>query len=185
MQSLDQPAIQVLANRYTESLSNHADGSDWVTDKMPMNYMHLGLIRKLFPESPILHCVRHPLDTCISCYFQNFGERHPYIYNMEKLGEVHKSYEELMQFWKSELEIPMLDVEYETLVSDPENTVREILNYCGLEWQDQCLSFHSTKRYAHTASYDQVSRPIYLSSVARWKNYENQITDLINIIDPS
>ena len=183
MKSLDQDTIQTLANRYTESLSNHADGSDWVTDKMPMNYMHLGLIRKLFPESPILHCVRHPLDTCISCYFQNFGERHPYIYNLENLGEVHNSYEELMQFWKTELEIPMLDIQYESLVSDPEKTAREILDYCNLEWDDKCLSFYSSKRYVNTASYNQVSQPIYLSSVNRWKNYNEQIVDLIKIIN--
>lgn len=186
MISLDQKDVQMLADHYTDELSRHADGFEgWVTDKMPMNYMHLGLISKLFPGSPILHCVRNPLDICISCYFQNFGERHPYIYSLEKLGEVYNLYEEITRFWKTELEIPMLDVQYESLVSDPEKTVRKILDHCGLKWDARCLSFHSSKRYAHTASYDQVRQPIYLSSVARWRNYEKQIAGLMDMIGSS
>ena len=178
MHSLEQSDIQLLADRYTNNLLKHSDGSRVVTDKMTSNYLHIGLIRKLFPDSPILHCTRNALDVCISCYFQNFGERHAYVYSLEKIGEVYKLYEELMEFWKTDLNIAMLDVNYENLVSNPEQNVRAILEYCGLSWDEQCLSFHTNKRYAQTASYDQVRKPMYQSSMDRWKNYEQHICKL-------
>ncbi|MFQ5643505.1 MAG: sulfotransferase, partial [Thiogranum sp.] len=149
-----------------------------VVDKMPGNFMHLGFIELLFPGARIIHSMRDPLDTCLSCYFQDFSRSHPYSYDFAHLGAFYKSYEKTMQHWRKVLQIPMLEVQYEDLITNQETASRRIVDFCGLEWDDQCYNFHETQRYVATASYDQVRRPIYTSSISRWKNYSEFLAPL-------
>lgn len=156
---------------------NIDDPSQRVTDKMPFNFFSAALIHKVFPQARIIHCTRDALDTCLSCYFQNFMSGNQYSFDLAKVGEFYREYEAIMNHWRS-LDIPMLDVSYEGLVSDPEQSLRELLDYCGLPWDSKCLEFHKSKRHVATASYQQVREPIYTTSVQRWKHYEKHLTPL-------
>ena len=171
-----------LADHYLDAIAVIAKGARFVTDKLPANYERLGLIEKLFPNARIIHTTRHALDTCLSCYFQNFGNTHTYSSNLRALGEVYRTYQRLMAHWHKILSIRLLDVSYEALVSDPEQAVRTLLEFCGLPWEPRCLEFHKSTRYINTASYDQVRQPIYRSSVGRWRHYEVHLGKLIDAL---
>lgn len=141
-------------------------------DKAPLNFRHLGLIALLFPNAKIVHCRRHPLDVCLSCYFQNFRYGHSYTHEFRILAQFYNEYERLMDHWRKVLPVPIYDVAYEDLVRGPENVSRRMLNFCGLDWNDACLRFYDSKRPVYTASHWQVRQPLYRRSLGRWKHYE-------------
>jgi tetratricopeptide (TPR) repeat protein len=165
-------ALDAAADEYLALLRRAAPDAERVVDKMPGNFMHLGLIAMLFPGSRIIHIAREPLDNCLSCYFQNFTHGHEYTADLETLGAVYREYERLMNHWRSTLSHPLLEVRYEALVADQEVESRRLLEFCGLPWDERCLRFHETQRVVRTASYDQVRRPMYRDSVARYRHYE-------------
>jgi tetratricopeptide (TPR) repeat protein len=154
-----------------------------VTDKMPSNFQHLGLIALLFPAARIIHCVRDPLDTCLSCYFQHFAELHPYAYDLGHLGSYYHHYQRLMQHWRSVIKLPMMEVRYEDLVANQEGVSRDLVAFAGLPWDEHCLRFHESKRVVATASYDQVRQPLYQRSVGRWRHYQRFLDPLIHTLN--
>ncbi len=182
LEQIDTQQLDRMAQAYLDRLSEVERDSHHVTDKMPGNFMHLGLIQLLFPEARIIHCLRNPLDTCLSCYFQDFSHNHPWIYDLQDSGRMYLEYQRLMQHWKSVLDISILDVHYEDLVENQETISRQMIEFCGLEWDDACLHFHKNNRFIWTASYEQVRQPMYKKSVARWKNYEAHIKPLMEIL---
>ena len=178
LSQLSQQQLNNLAQQYLDHLRQLSPDAQYVVDKLPGNFMHLGLIELLFPDAHIIHCKRDPIDTCLSAYFQDFSTLHPYAYDLSNLGEFYQGYLKLMEHWQKVLRIPLLEISYEDLVSDQEEATRTILDFCNLGWDESCLQFHKNKRYVKTASYDQVNRPIYQQSVARWKNYESYLEPL-------
>lgn len=177
--------IAGLAQRYRAAIADIAQaagGARFVTDKLPPNYERLGLIQRLFPDARIIHTRRDPRDTCLSCFFQNFGNTHSYSTSLRALSEVYGIYRDLMAHWRATLAMPILDVDYEAVVAAPEANVRRLLEFCGLPWHDDCLNFHGAKRYVNTASYDQVRQPLYDSSVGRWKHYEVYLGELLEAL---
>ena len=182
MRLIDQDGLSRAAESHLQMLSRLSDNSPRVTDKMPSNYTLLGLITLLFPNARIIHCNRHPLDTCLSCYFQHFSKGHLYSYKLEDLGFYYRQYRAMMNHWHQVLTVPILELQYEELVSDTETVVRYILNFCDLEWHPGCLDFHRSKRIVQTASYDQVRQPIYSKSSGRWIHYEKYLGTLIEAI---
>lgn len=170
--------VRRLASDYLQQLQALAPEAECLTDKMPYNFQYLGLISLLFPGAPIIHCVRDRIDTCLSCYFQDFVGEHRYAYDLGDLGYYYNEYERLMRHWHA-LGIPILDVSYEDLVADQERVSRDIVAHCGLPWEDGCLEFHRSKREVHTASYQQVRKPIYSTSVKRWRNYAAYLEPLL------
>jgi len=151
-----------------------------ITDKMPSNFSFIGLIRLALPNAHIVHTLRDPIDTCLSCYSQLFTDEQPFTYDLGELGRYYRAYAELMEHWRQVLpEGAFLDVRYEELVADFENQVRRIVDYCGLPWNDACLSFHTTERPVRTASWVQVRQPIYTSSVGRWRPDETALRPLL------
>ncbi len=168
-----------MAATYREALPEASRGHAFVTDKMPHNFEHLGAIALLFPGARIIHCRRDPLDTMLSCYMQNFGEANGFSHDLADCGFFYRQYAALMDHWRSVLEGPFFELQYETLVANPEPTVRALLNYCGLPWDDACLRFHENPRVVHTASYQQVHEPLYTRSVGRWRPYAAYLTPLI------
>ena len=172
---------QILASytRFTEKLP---EGTRVMTDKMPENFQHLVLIRMLFPDSRIIHCVRDPIDTCLSCYLQQFTGYHEYAYDLGNLGRHYREYQRLMKHYRDDAGIHMLEVKYEELVNNTEEVSRSLVEYCGLEWDDRCLKFYELDRIVHTASYDQVKEPVYTRSVGRWKNYEKYLQPLTDAL---
>lgn len=179
LDALTRKNIDPVAQRHLEQLGRLANGKARVTDKMPHNFLGLGLIDLLFPEARVIHCTRDPIDTCLSIYFLHFNKHHAYSHNLEHLGLYYKQYRRLMAHWKTMLRIPTLEINYEKLVADPEPTIRTLIEFVGLEWDDRCLHFHESKRAVTTPSYDQVRRPLYKKSIARWKHYERHLGPLI------
>jgi tetratricopeptide (TPR) repeat protein len=176
---LDVDHLKALSDSYWEALPEAARQSARVTDKMPHNFRYVGLIRALFPEAKIIHCRRDPLDTCLSCFMQNFAEGNAYSHDLADCGFFYRQYVTLMDHWRSVLREPFFELQYETLVADPEPTVRALLDYCGLPWDDACLRFHENPRVVHTASYKQVREPLYTRSVGRWRHYAAYLTPLV------
>jgi len=158
-----------------------------IVDKMPANFMYLGVIALLFPSARVIHCRRDPLDTGLSCYFQNFVHAHPWSCDLHLIGEFYRCYDQMMAHWKSVLPLPILDVQYEDVVADQEKASREIIDFLGLDWDPNCLDFHKTKSTVRTASKWQVRQPIYNKSVGRWRNYAAYLAPLIQSleIDPA
>lgn len=175
--------LDAIAGAYLQRLREMAPGAIRVTDKLPGNYLYLGLISQMFPGARILHCQRDPRDVCLSNYFTEFAAGHTNTYDIESMALTYKAYQELMDHWKQVLPIPILDVCYENLVEDPRYWVEQILTFCGLEWENACLDFHKSKRHVKTASYDQVRRPLYKSSKARWKNYARHLEPVSRILN--
>ena len=178
LEMLTPQQVDEVAHRFLDKLARLAPGAERVTDKTTLNYEHLGLISLLFPRARVLHCTRDPLDTCLSCYFQDFGGSYSYIYDLANLGKHYGLYRRLMDHWRRVLDIEILDVSYEAMVSDHETVTRQIVAYCGLEWDDACLRFHTVSRPVLTASTDQVRRPIYTDSVGRHRHYEHHLAPL-------
>ena len=168
-----------LAAQYLSVIEGMNATARYVTDKMPTNFMNLPLVELLFPECRVIHCVRNPLDTCLSCYTSNFANGNEFSFDLAHLGPYHRDYRRVMQHWKTVLTVPILDVRYEEVVLDTEEQVRRILDFLELPWDDRCLKFYENRRAVQTSSKDQVRRPIYTSSLARWKFYEKHITPLI------
>lgn len=167
-----------LAERYLSRLLKVDRNAARVTDKLPFNFRHLGLITTLFPRARIIHCRRDPRDIALSCYFIKFHRPISFACDLFELGAYLRHYQALMAHWRRALPRPMLEVQYEDLVADPERHVHRIIDFCGLPWDEACLNFHSAKRSVRTASANQVRRPIYASSVGRWKLYGKHLAPL-------
>lgn len=179
---LKSSTVDAAAQAYLDTLSSLSSDSARITDKMPHNFLYLGLIEILFPDATIIHCTRDPLDTCLSVYFHNFNANHPYTTDLGTLGRYYNQYLKLMRHWESALTMPIHTVSYEALVSSQEESTRELIAYCGLEWNSKCLQFHENKRVVTTPSYQQVRRPMYKSAIQRWKNYEPYLQPLIDAL---
>ena len=178
VQDLTEDICNQLASRYLGKLEQISPDARHVTDKMPQNFLHLGLIALLFPQAHIIHCMREPLDTCLSCYSHDFAGYHPYVYQLENLGLYYRHYQRVMRHWREVLPLPILDVSYEALVEDHESVTRDMLAFCGLEWDERCLRHHENKRFVNTLSYSQVRKPIYKAAVQRWRHYESYLGPL-------
>lgn len=179
---IDTGTVERASHIYLDALQAVDPAAERVTDKMPHNFEHLWLIAAAFPGVPIIHCTRHPLDTCLSCYFQDFAGRHAYSRDLTHLGLHYADYRRLMGHWRNTLDLNILEVAYEDMVGDTEALSRKIVAFCGLEWDSACLKFYRNRRFVATASYDQVRRPVYSQSVGRYRHYEPYIGDLKNTL---
>ncbi len=170
---------QHMSDSYVRRLQELGPNAQRVTNKMLEQYEHLGFIWMLLPKARIIHVRRDPLDTCLSCYTRHLNpERMPYSTALENLGMVYRQHERLMDHWKKALDLPILTVQYEDLVADQERHSRRIIEFLGLPWDDRCLRYYEADRTVMTLSYDQVNRPIYDSSIGRWKHYEKHLAPL-------
>ncbi len=178
MRDLGARELAGLAQYYLERIDRVSATAIRETDKLPFNFMHVGLISALFPQAAIVHCRREPLDTCVSCLFTSFTEQIRFANDMKSLGQYYRHYERLMHHWREIVPRRLLDVRYEELVTDTESRLRTVLAHCGLEWESGCLDFHQSGRSVRTPSRWQVRRPVSTGSVGRWKNYERWIGPL-------
>jgi len=157
----------------------------WFTDKSPFNSERLAMISLMFPKSPIIHVIRHPLDACLSAYFTSFQHRHWYSLNLEDTAMYFKEIIGLVEHYKTQIAgLKYLSVKYEDLVEDLEPQVRRMLEFIGEPYDESCLDFHKSKRVARTASYAQVNQKLYKSSMYRYKNYRKQVESIIPILMP-
>jgi len=177
-------SLRRMGRRYLEQLDRVSTSADRVTDKLPFNFMHLGVIALLFPQAKVIHCQRHPLDNCLSCYFTSFADQIHFANRLDTLGRYYLDYHRLMQHWHDVLPIEILDLPYENMVNDTQGQVAKLLDHCGLPWEDACLDFHRTERGVRTPSRWQVRQPIYKGSVQRWRHYAEELEPLRRILAP-
>jgi len=154
-----------------------------ITDKMPHNFLNVGLIAMLFPNVKIIHTLRDPIDTCLSIFFHNFNETHSYASDLVSLAQHYKQYQRLMQHWHTVLPGRIMDIHYADTISDPEYWTRKLIEHVELEWNDACLAPHKIDRSVRTFSNWQVRQPIYKTSNQRWKNYEEFLQPLIETLN--
>lgn len=179
----DVPLLQELSTQYEAELQRHSASALRVVDKMPGNFLYLGLIHAVFPQARILHTRRNPMDTCLSIYFQNLSG-HDYANDLDDLAFFYREYHRLMAHWRAVLPPEVfLDVSYEALVEDQEGWSQRVIEFIGLEWDERCLNFHETERKVGTASNWQVRQKIYKTSKERWRNYEKFVGTLLPLLD--
>jgi Flp pilus assembly protein TadD len=183
LREMDSESIQIIARDYLAHLHRLGGTASRVTDKMPFNFRYLGFISLLFPKARVIHCRRDAMDTGFSCFQQNFTTAHSWSTDLGEIGLVHRSYETLMAHWRAVLPIPMLEVDYETVIANQEQESRRMIEFLGLPWDDVCLFFHHSQRPVRTASDWQVRRPIYGTSVGRWRAYERYLDPLREALD--
>ncbi|MCH1530610.1 MAG: sulfotransferase [Gammaproteobacteria bacterium] len=153
-------------------------------DKMPNNFAHIGFIKTILPNAKIINAKRHPLDSCVSSFKQLFYKGQSWSYDLFEIGEYYLEYERLMKHWHEVYPNDIYDIQYEKLIEDQEEETKKLIDYCGLDWEEECLKFYENKRSVNTASSEQVRQPIYKGAMFAWKNYESELGPLIEILDP-
>ncbi len=168
-----------LARRYLDRLTAHSGAALRVVDKMPANFLYEGLIHATFPQAKIIHMQRHPIDTCLSIYFQNFFNMDPFANDLDNLAHYYGEYVRITDHWRAVLpKTTLLEIPYESLIEDQEGWTRRMLDFIGLPWDPKCLDFHETDRIVITASKWQVRQKINAASLGRWRNYEKYVAPL-------
>ncbi len=185
VRELGEPHFKSLGQDYLDAAQLHrTEGAPRFIDKMPNNFPSVGIIHLMLPNAKIIDARRHPLDSCLSCYRQLFGMGQPFTYDLTDIGEYFLQYQRMMDHWHEVLPGRILTVQYEDVVSDFETQVRRLLEYCELPWEDACLHYHETDRPVRTASSEQVRQPVYTKSVNFWRNHEEHLGELIEVLTP-
>ena len=183
-----QPAmLSAMADAYLNKLPDEGQGSPYTADKLPHNFVNVGLIHRIFPDSPIIHVMRDPRDNGLSNFQQNFGAKYGgmgFAFDLEHLASEINNYWRLMKHWRK-IGVPMIEFWYEDLVNEQEVISKALINYCGLKWEEQVMEFHKLKRRVKTASVGQVRNKMYKSSAQKWRNYEELLQPMIDALDMS
>ena len=174
--ALTPAVLDRVSGEHVERMRRQAgEGVERVTDKMPSNYMDLGLVELLYPDCRVVHCTRDAMDTCWSLFATRMSVWHQYSFTQEGIALAYAQYRRVMRHWREVLTVPMLELGYEDMVREQRARSEELVAFCGLEWDEACLRFHETKRVVTTASVDQVNKPMYSSSVGRWRRFEKHL----------
>jgi tetratricopeptide (TPR) repeat protein len=172
-----------LGRDYLDRARYAAARSERFTDKMPLNYLYCGLIRRALPNAKIVHVFRGPMAVCYAMYKTLFKDGYPFSYDLSDIARYYLGYHRLMDHWQTTLPEAIHSIGYEALVADPLDEIRKLLDFCGLEWQDSCAEFHRNPAPTTTASAVQVRRPLYDSSVSQWRHYAEELAELKALLD--
>jgi tetratricopeptide (TPR) repeat protein len=191
--TLTQRDFASYGREYLRQVARHRVlGTPFFIDKMPNNFIHVGWIKLILPNAKIINTRRHPMDSLLGAYKQLFAKGQDFTYDMLELAEFYRSYVEMMAHWRDVLPGQVLDVHYEDTVTDLEAQVRRILDFCGLDFEEDCLRYFETRRPVKTASSEQVRQPIYTTALGLWKKYgenlalwQEELQDLIDDLPPS
>ncbi len=172
-----------LGRDYLERATYAAAGSERFTDKMPLNYLYCGLIRRALPKAKIVHVYRTPVPACYAMFKTLFKDGYPFSYDLSEIARYYVGYRRLMDHWQTTLPETIHSIGYEALVADPLEEIRKLLEFCGLEWQDSCAEFHKNPAPITTASAAQARRPLYDSSVSQWRHYAEELAELSALLN--
>ena len=181
LRRMDRQTAGRLALEHLDKLRNFDSAATRIVDKMPDNYLYLGLLAALFPRARFIHCRRDLRDVAISCWMTHFREV-PWANDPEHIASRFRAYLRIVEHWRKVLPVPLLEMGYEETVTNLEDAARKLVASCGLDWKPECLAFHKAKRPVSTASAVQVRQPIYTSSAGRWKHYEDSLASLLAAI---
>jgi hypothetical protein len=180
---MNQAHYKIVAEGYLATLKAMAPSATRVTDKLLTNYYFAGMLHVMFPKAKFIHTKRNPVDTCWSAYTKLFKDDMPHSYDFGELGRYYKKYEELMAHWDKVLPPGTIKtIVYEDVVDNLEGCARELLEFLGLPWDPACLSFHESDRPVKTASVTQVRKPVYRTSVAKWRRYGDRMQPLVDAL---
>ena len=179
----DQNFFNNMGTKYLENLDRYVTNKNYITDKAPLNFKWIGLIKLILPKSKIIHCTRDPKDICLSLFKNFFEGELNFSYSLEEAGKYYKLYQNLMEFWKQLLPDFIYDISYEKLVENQEPESRKLLDFCNLDWDKNCLTFYKNKRGIVTASFAQARKPIYKNSVKSWQKYKGELLPLFNTLE--
>jgi tetratricopeptide (TPR) repeat protein len=174
--------FEALGSSYRKLASSDVPPGVRFTDKMPLNYLYLGLIRRALPQAKIIHVSRKPMAAGYAMYKMLFQDGYPFSYDLSELGQYYEAYNRLMNHWRKVLPGAIYDLAYEDLVADQVGETRKLLQHCGLEWQDACANFHLNAAAATTASASQVRQRIYTESVSQWRHYAQELAELSDVL---
>jgi len=185
VRELGEEALKMLGEDYIRYAQLHrTEGAPFFIDKMPNNFPSVGFIHLILPKAKIIDARRHPLDACVANYRQHYARGQTFTYDLTDIGEYYLQYQRMMDYWNEVLPKRVLTVQYEEVVTDLEQQVRRILDYCGLPFEENCIRYYETERPVRTASSEQVRQPIYTGAVNFWRNYEKHLDELFEIIEP-
>lgn len=168
--------------KFIQDTQVYRQGAAYFIDKMPNNYMHVGLIKLILPNAKIIDARREPMACCFSGFKQLFGEGQEFSYSLSDIGKYYQNYVKLMDHWQTIFPNEILLVQHEDVVNDTENQIKRMLDFCGLEFEQACIDFHNNKRAVKTPSAQQVRQPIYKSGLAQWKHFAPYLTELENAL---
>jgi tetratricopeptide (TPR) repeat protein len=175
--------LQALAARYLDTLGTLFPAAEFVTDKRPDNFLHIGLIKYLFPEAKIVHTIRDPLDNCLSIFFLHLEQRMSYALDLMDIGHHYREYQRLMAHWKALYGADILDVSYDALVREPKPAAEKMLGFLGLDWDERCLTVPPAGRAIKTASVWQVREPLHQRSSGRARHYARELEELSGYLE--
>ncbi|MDE0442331.1 MAG: sulfotransferase [Gammaproteobacteria bacterium] len=181
MSLIDARTVDEFSALYLAELRLRSPSAARVVDKLPGNFVRIGLIKTLFPNAYLVHCRRNALDTCLSLYFHYF-QALVCSFDLAELGRYYVDYRRLMAHWDDVFPGEIFEVRYEELVAEPERITRRLLDYLDLEWDEGCLAFHENERSVMSPSNLQVRRPIYSTSISRWRRYEKHLGPLMEVL---
>ncbi|WP_024869034.1 tetratricopeptide repeat-containing sulfotransferase family protein [Pseudoxanthomonas suwonensis] len=182
---LPDAALDEAARRYLRAATRHAPAqAQRLVDKAPLNFFHLGLIAVLFPNARVVWCRRDPRDIAVSVYGENFALEEKLACDLGDIGHYINQQTRLMRHWQAQLPLPVLELHYEALATDPETQARRLVGFAGLDWDPACLEFHRSERGVQTPSRWQVKQPIYTRSIGRWRHYAAHLGPLLDVLDP-
>ena len=171
--------FDVMGSAYLKNtLDQRVTDKPYFIDKMPNNFIHIGLIHLILPNAKIIDARRNPMDCCFSCYKQLFGSGQGFTYSQNRIGNYYVDYLKIMRHWDQVLPNKVHRVVYENMVSDTENEIRKLLEYCQLEYEEACLNFYNTKRTVRTPSSEQVRQPIYKKGIGQWEHFDEWLGPL-------
>jgi tetratricopeptide (TPR) repeat protein len=181
---LSSQKLRELGESYLASTRIQRGNLPFFIDKMPNNFLHIGLIHLILPNAKIIDARRHPMANCFSAYKQLFAQGQTFTYDLTDVGHYYRNYVKVMDHWDEVLPGRVLRVQYEELVADPETHIRRLLNYCELSFEDQCLRFYETERAVRTPSAEQVRQPIYTEGLEQWRHFEAHLAPLKDALGP-
>ena len=177
---IDSSVFNDFGQKYIDETRWARSSKPFFIDKMPNNFVHIGLIKLILPNAKIIDARRNPMDSCFSCFKQYFAKGQHFTYDLDDIARYYKDYLRLMNFWNELFPGEIFTINYEDVINEPNQKITELLSFCNVEFEDSCLNFHKSKRPVKTASSEQVRQPMYKTGLDYWKNYRNNLDILIN-----
>ena len=176
---LNQSYFDDLGKKYIDETKWARSSKPFFIDKMPNNFVHIGLIKLILPKAKIIDARRNPMDTCFSCFKQYFAKGQHFTYDLDDIARYYKDYIRLMDYWKKLFPEEIFTIHYEQVIDNPNDRIRDLLEFCNVKFEDNCINFHKSKRPVKTASSEQVRQPMYKTGLDYWKNYSNNLDTLL------